>query len=93
MDITCSDAIVATQWYPFASSSAPDGFCFATSIRGAPVRLIDGFTGRVRFSAGQSLGYGAFCADVQTRATYPIVDHRERFIAPHSLAFSPSGVR
>ena len=24
------------------------------------------------------------------RASYPIIDHRERFIGPHSLAFSAS---
>lgn len=27
-------------------------------------------------------------ADGRIRASYPIVDHRERFIAPHSLAFN-----
>ncbi|KAL7418614.1 hypothetical protein Q5752_007072 [Cryptotrichosporon argae] len=29
----------------------------------------------------------------QVRASYPIVDHRERFIAPHSLAFDPTGTK
>ncbi|KLT44114.1 WD40 repeat-like protein [Cutaneotrichosporon oleaginosum] len=28
--------------------------------------------------------------DGRLRASYPIVDHRERFIAPHSFAFNPS---
>ncbi|KAL0958980.1 hypothetical protein HGRIS_014295 [Hohenbuehelia grisea] len=28
-------------------------------------------------------------ADGRLRASYPIIDHRERFIAPHSLAFGP----
>ncbi|KAF7424697.1 hypothetical protein PC9H_010008 [Pleurotus ostreatus] len=28
--------------------------------------------------------------DGRLRASYPIVDHRERFIAPHSLAFTPT---
>lgn len=29
----------------------------------------------------------------QLRASYPIIDHRERFIAPHSMAFSADGTR
>ncbi|KAJ8520737.1 hypothetical protein ONZ45_g2451 [Pleurotus djamor] len=29
-------------------------------------------------------------SDGRLRASYPIVDHRERFIAPHSLAFAPT---
>ncbi|WVQ97961.1 hypothetical protein IAU59_005081 [Kwoniella sp. CBS 9459] len=32
-------------------------------------------------------------SDGRIRATYPIVDHRERFIAPHSLAFNPSATK
>ncbi|WVQ84161.1 hypothetical protein IAT38_006308 [Cryptococcus sp. DSM 104549] len=31
--------------------------------------------------------------DGRIRATYPIVDHRERFIAPHSLAFNPTATK
>lgn len=31
--------------------------------------------------------------DRRVRASYPIVDHTERFVAPHSMAFSPDGSR
>lgn len=31
--------------------------------------------------------------DRRVRASYPIIDHRERFIAPHSMAFSPDGTK
>ncbi|KAG1842090.1 WD40-repeat-containing domain protein [Suillus tomentosus] len=30
----------------------------------------------------------AYCFVASLRASYPIIDHRERFIAPHSLAFN-----
>ncbi|GAA5975875.1 hypothetical protein JCM10908_005311 [Rhodotorula pacifica] len=29
--------------------------------------------------------------DRRVRASYPIIDHTERFVAPHSMAFSPDG--
>lgn len=41
------DAIHATVWYPSASLSHPETFCFAASIRDTPVRLIDATDGRV----------------------------------------------
>ncbi|KAF7304583.1 hypothetical protein HMN09_00861400 [Mycena chlorophos] len=66
--------IVDYAWYPHASASTPASFCFAASVREAPVKLLDASDGRLR-------------------ASYPIVDHRERQIAPHSLAFDPSGTR
>ncbi|WWC59351.1 uncharacterized protein I303_101903 [Kwoniella dejecticola CBS 10117] len=31
--------------------------------------------------------------DGRIRASYPIVDHRERFVAPHSLAFNPTATK
>lgn len=31
--------------------------------------------------------------DRRVRASYPIVDHTERFVAPHSMTFSPDGSR
>ncbi|OCF40921.1 hypothetical protein I317_05280 [Kwoniella heveanensis CBS 569] len=65
------DAIHSTLWYPLASAHSPETYCFVTSIRDTPVRLVDASDGRIR-------------------ATYPIIDHRERFIAPHSLAFNPT---
>lgn len=46
-------------------------FCFVTSVRDTPVRLIDASDGRIR-------------------ASYPIIDHRERFISPHCFAFNPT---
>ncbi|ORY74295.1 WD40-repeat-containing domain protein [Leucosporidium creatinivorum] len=30
-------------------------------------------------------------SDHRIRASYPIIDHRERFVAPHSMAFAPDG--
>ncbi|WWC86988.1 uncharacterized protein L201_001869 [Kwoniella dendrophila CBS 6074] len=68
------DAIHSTLWYPSASATTPETFCFVASIRDTPVRLIDGNDGRIR-------------------ASYPIIDHRERFIAPHSLAFDPTATK
>lgn len=32
-------------------------------------------------------------AERQVRASYPIVDHTERFVAPHDMTFSPDGSR
>ncbi|WWC67852.1 uncharacterized protein I206_101769 [Kwoniella pini CBS 10737] len=68
------DAIHSAIWYPTASISTPETFCFVASIRDTPVRLIDGNDGRIR-------------------ASYPIIDHRERFLAPHSLAFNSSATK
>lgn len=68
------DAIHSTLWYPTASLYSPETFCFISSVRDAPVRLVDAQDGRIR-------------------GTYPIIDHRERFIAPHSLCFNPTITR
>ncbi|CAL1698567.1 unnamed protein product [Somion occarium] len=57
-------------WYPNATSRDPASFCFVTSVRECPVKLLDASDGRLR-------------------ASYKIVDHRERQVAPHSLAFNP----
>ncbi|KAJ7823071.1 WD40-repeat-containing domain protein [Mycena olivaceomarginata] len=69
-----SAPILDYAWYPTASPASPASFCFAASVREAPVKLLDATDGRVR-------------------ASYPIVDHRERQIAPHSLAFNPSATK
>ncbi|KAJ3985551.1 WD40-repeat-containing domain protein [Lentinula detonsa] len=61
--------IVDFEWYPTATSKDPATFCFVSSVRECPVKLLDASDGRLR-------------------ASYPIIDHRERFIAPHSLAFN-----
>ncbi|KZV68763.1 hypothetical protein PENSPDRAFT_507463 [Peniophora sp. CONT] len=64
-----AESIVDYAWYPRATQQDPATFCFVTSVRESPVRLLDAATGRLR-------------------ASYRIVDHRERQIAPHSLAFN-----
>ncbi|KAK7018084.1 hypothetical protein VNI00_018403 [Paramarasmius palmivorus] len=66
--------IVDFLWYPTASSRDHSTFCFVSSVRESPVKLLDASNGRLR-------------------ASYPIIDHRERFIAPHSLAFNLYGTR
>ncbi|KAJ8073453.1 hypothetical protein PM082_011729 [Marasmius tenuissimus] len=66
--------IVDFLWYPTASPKDPASFCFVSSVRDSPVKLLDASNGRLR-------------------ASYPIIDHVERFIAPHSLAFNPYGTR
>lgn len=41
------DAIHGAIWYPTASLSNPETYCFMASIRDTPVRLIDATDGRV----------------------------------------------
>ncbi|KAG7558247.1 hypothetical protein FFLO_02810 [Filobasidium floriforme] len=67
-------AIWSNAWYPYASLSNPATFCYVSGIADAPVRLVDGKTGK-------------------TRASYPIVNHSERFIAPSSLCFNGDASR
>ncbi|KAK7684384.1 hypothetical protein QCA50_012331 [Cerrena zonata] len=57
-------------WYPAATPNDPASYCFVTSVRECPVKLLDASDGRLR-------------------ASYRIVDHRERHIAPHALSFNP----
>ncbi|KAG7092123.1 hypothetical protein E1B28_008497 [Marasmius oreades] len=66
--------IVDFLWYPTASPEIPASFCFASSVRDSPVKLLDASNGRLR-------------------ASYPIIDHVERFVAPQSMAFNPYGTR
>ncbi|KAF9254595.1 WD40 repeat-like protein [Marasmius fiardii PR-910] len=66
--------IVDFLWYPTASPNDPASFCFVSSVRDCPVKLLDASNGRLR-------------------ASYPIIDHIERFVAPHSMAFNPYGTR
>ncbi|KAJ7217514.1 WD40-repeat-containing domain protein [Mycena rebaudengoi] len=61
-------------WYPTATVTDPASFCFVSSVRETPVKLLDASDGRLR-------------------ASYRIVDHRERQIAPHSLAFNLSATK
>jgi hypothetical protein len=73
-------------WYPTASPRDPASFCFVASVRECPVKLLDASDGRV--SPWFSLLHYLILSLYQLRASYKIVDHRERFIAPHSLAFN-----
>lgn len=41
------DAIHSTLWYPTASLSSPETFCFIASVRDTPVRLLDAQDGHV----------------------------------------------
>lgn len=43
-------AMLGLEWFPFASYTRPETFCFVRSVRDLPVQLIDGNTGRVRAS-------------------------------------------
>ncbi|GAA96505.1 uncharacterized protein L969DRAFT_95030 [Mixia osmundae IAM 14324] len=65
-------ALLSYAWYPYASATRPDTFCYATSVRDEPIRLND-------------------APSTKIRASYPLVDHRERYCAAQSLAFSPDG--
>ncbi|KAF8583854.1 hypothetical protein K439DRAFT_1617196 [Ramaria rubella] len=69
-----SGNILETLWYPTAIPEDPSTFCFLASVRECPVKLLDASDGRVH--------------DIPLRASYRIVDHRERQIAPHSMAFN-----
>ncbi|KAH8092214.1 WD40-repeat-containing domain protein [Cristinia sonorae] len=69
-----SGPTVDFAWYPSATRRNPASFCFVTSVRECPVKLLDASDGRLR-------------------ASYKIVDHRERQIAPHSLAFNPTATK
>ncbi|KAF6762429.1 hypothetical protein DFP72DRAFT_558231 [Ephemerocybe angulata] len=66
--------VVDFAWFPSASKLDPATYCFVSSVRECPVKLLDASTGKLR-------------------ASYRIVDHRERQIAPNSLAFTYSGER
>jgi hypothetical protein len=92
-----SAAILASAWYPSATSKAPASYCFAASVRDCPVKLIDASSGRVTLTYLSSfltslaeLSSMSIVFLLQLRASYRIVDHRERFIAPYSITFDPS---
>ena len=77
-------------WYPTAAVRDPASFCFVASVRECPVKLLDASDGRASI---YYLPPGYFQrADSsfvpQLRASYRIVDHRERQVAPHSVAFN-----
>ena len=40
--------ILGATWYPAATPLHPEAYCFAASIRGEPVKLLDATDGRVR---------------------------------------------
>ena len=74
-------------WYPTATPLDPASFCFVASVRECPVKLLDASDGRVRFLIISYPKFDPYNV-VQLRASYRIVDHRERQIAPHSLVFN-----
>ncbi|KAF5338168.1 hypothetical protein D9758_014726 [Tetrapyrgos nigripes] len=81
--------IIDFIWYPTATPRDSSSFCFVSSVRECPVKLLDASDGRVReFICAVHAAAPAFAF---LRASYPIIDHRERFIAPHSLAFNLTG--
>ena len=81
--------IVDFAWYPTATYRDPASFCFVASVRECPVKLIDASDGRVS-NTNCTLRTISSNNFMQLRASYKIVDHRERQVAPHSLAFNPS---
>ena len=74
-------------WYPMATPLDPASFCIVASVRECPVKLLDASDGRVRFLTIYCPWFDRYNI-VQLRASYRIVDHRERQIAPHSLVFN-----
>jgi hypothetical protein len=42
-----STPILSSKWFPTASLTSPETFCYVLSTREMPVKLIDGLTGRV----------------------------------------------
>ena len=74
-------------WYPMATPLDPASFCLVASVRECPVKLLDASDGRVRFLIFYYPWFDRYNI-VQLRASYRIIDHRERQIAPHSLVFN-----
>jgi len=83
--------VVDYVWYPTATPMDPASFCFMASVRECPVKLLDASDGRVNiFHPTLSTVIDDY---KQLRASYRIVDHRERQIAPNSMAFNMTGQR
>ena len=74
-------SILDFLWYPSATPQNPASFYFLASVRECPFKLINASDRRVDLSPSSSYP--------QLRPSYRIVDHRERQIAPHALAFNP----
>lgn len=49
LSLTLPAPSLSSTWFPSASASIPATYCFALSIRDAPVRLVDATTGLVRW--------------------------------------------
>lgn len=75
-------------WYPRATPRDTPSFCFVASVRESPVQLLDASDGRVSKKMKPYCAIGGDDRNGQLRASYKIVDHRERQIAPHSLSFN-----
>ncbi|KAG1825188.1 hypothetical protein EV424DRAFT_1603593, partial [Suillus variegatus] len=78
-------AVVHLAWHPGASSNNAPAYCFVASVRDCPVKLLDASDGRVEFIY---IFVRPLIDLTMLRVSYPIIDHRERFIAPRSLAFN-----
>jgi hypothetical protein len=94
LSIPSPSALLCYAWYPGATIAAPETYCFVKANRDEPVHLIDGTSGRVCPCASVPPLDGVLTLLIecrQLRASYPVVDHRERFVAPHSLLFSHDG--
>ena len=81
-------------WYPRATPRDASAFCFVASVRESPVQLLDASDGRVSRLSKIKIIIPCVIGDDdynrQLRASYKIVDHRERQIGPHSLSFNSS---
>ncbi|KAM0754411.1 WD40 repeat-like protein [Meredithblackwellia eburnea MCA 4105] len=76
-------SLLSFAWFPGATSTNPPYFAFVTGTRDQPVHLLD---------ANPSSGEGEEVrAKRRTRASYPIIDHTEKFVGPNSISFSPDG--
>jgi telomerase Cajal body protein 1 len=82
-----SSPVLDFAWYPGASVSDPSTFCFVASVRECPVKLLDAASGRVCTYLFCIVNDSELSA-LKLRASYKIVDHRERQVAPHCLAFN-----
>lgn len=50
LELSKQDAVYSYAWFPCASCVDDSSFCFASSGRGHPVHIYDGFSGRIRGS-------------------------------------------
>ncbi|KAI0237049.1 hypothetical protein L0F63_000665 [Massospora cicadina] len=86
--LTVSRSMPATSlaWYPFMDlyQDASSG-CFLVGSSDHPIHLVDGVSGEGdqpnRFDFGR--------VPSSVRGSYPVIDHRERYVGPTSITFHP----